>query len=204
MSAPFKPIHDVVICKVDPLARELASGIVIPHVSDPDRQETDERDVGEVVAVGEGKKLTADKRRPMSIAEGDKIIFGRNKGQLIRYQEQDYTVLREEHVIGRLTGDGFEPLGEYIVAEEVKDERTTEAGIIVPELGDRDEATVVAVGPGKIEDDGTLAAPVVMVGDRILFNPRMAEPFRNSGRELLAMRQEHIVCISNREAFAAD
>jgi chaperonin GroES len=200
MPIPFRPIQDLIACTVDPAERLLASGLVIPHVSDPERQESDERDVATVVATGDGKRLTASTLRPMSVAVGDRIIFGRNKGQLIRYGEVDYCIVREEHVIGRLNGHGFEPLGGVIVAEAVRDEVTTDAGLVVPQMGDRDEAIVVAVGPGTIQDDGSLQAPSVRVGDAILFNPRMAEPFRSDGRELLAMREEHIVCISNREA----
>jgi chaperonin GroES len=189
----------LIACTVDPAERVLASGLVVPNVSDPERQHSDERDIGRVVAVGDGKRLTADTRRPMSVRIGDRIVFGRNKGQLIRYAEVDYCVLREEHVIGRINGHGFEPLGGVIVAAPLRDEQTTTAGIVLPDHGDRDEATVVAVGPGEIQDDGSLQVPQVRVGDTILFNPRMAEPFQTEGRELLAMREDHIVCISNRD-----
>jgi chaperonin GroES len=198
MNAPFGPLHDIVIVTVNPTERLLVSGLVIPHVDDPDRQVADERDVGTVVAAGKGKKLTTGDRRPMSIAQGERVVFGRNKGQQIRHNEVDYTVLREEHLIGKLNGHGFEPLNDYVVAEARAKETTTDGGIVVPEFKDRDEATVIAVGPGKIEDDGTLTPLLVQVGDTILFNPRMAEPFQYEGRELLAMRQEHIVCVSNR------
>lgn len=193
---PFKPLQDVVAVQTDARERVLASGLVIPHVADPDRQTADERDIGLVVAAGDGKRINVG-RRPMSVHVGDRVVFGRNKGQLIRYAEVDYCILREEHLIGRMGADGFEPLGGYIVASTLAPAGTTAAGVIVPE-GDRDEARVLMVGPGEIQPDGSLEVPIVKVGDTILFNPRMAEPFEHGGRELLALRQAHIVCISDR------
>jgi chaperonin GroES len=205
MSLPFKPIQDLVVVAKDATERLLASGLVIPHVDDdPDRQLADDRDVATVLAVGAGKLLHskwggAISRRPMTVAEGDRIVFGRNKGQSIRFADVDYLVLREEHIIGRLNDYGFEPLGGYIVAEQVKAEKVTEHGVIVPEIADdREEATVLSVGPGEITDDGKREPIDLIPGDTILFNPRMAEPFMFEGRELLAMRQDHIMCVSNR------
>jgi chaperonin GroES len=197
---PFRPIQDLVVVAKDATERLLASGIVIPHVDDdPDRHLADDRDVAVVLGVGDGKRLSVEIRREMSVAVGDRVVFGRNKGQSIRYQDTDYLVLREEHLIGRLGDDGFEPLGGYIVAESVRKDEVTEAGVIVPEAADdRDEATVLLVGPGSINDDGVRIVPDIEPGDRILFNPRMAEPFLHNGKELLAMLQDHIVCVSNR------
>jgi chaperonin GroES len=201
-SLPFRPIQDLVVVAKSATERLLASGIVIPHVDDnPERQLADDRDVGIVLGCGEGKRLSADSRREMSVAVGDKVIFGRNKGQSIRYNEVDYLVLRENHLIGRLVDGGFEPLGGYIVAEEISREEITEAGVIVPESADdREEAIVLKVGPGAIDDTGVRVPVDIRPGDQILFNPRMAEPFLHEGRELLAMLQDHIVCVSNRDA----
>jgi len=200
MSLPFRPIQDLVVVAKSATERLLASGLVIPHVDDdPDRQLADDRDVGTVLGVGEGKRLSAEERREMSVAVGDRIVFGRNKGQSIRYGEVDYLVLREDHVIGRLVNGEFEPLGGYIVARPVKAEAVTEAGVIVPESADgREEALVLKVGPGQIDGFGVRHVPDILPGDMILYNPRMAEPFLHDGEELLAMLQDHIVCVSNR------
>jgi chaperonin GroES len=195
---PFQPLQDIIVVKVEASERVLASGLVIPHVTEPERQVADERDLAEVVAVGPGKRLASGARRPMSITVGDWLVFGRNKGQLIRYGETDYCVLHEEHAIGKLNGKGFEPLGGYIVAAKARGPEASEAGIVLPDA-ERDEAEVLAVGPGEILDDGELEVPIVREGDRILFNPRMAEPFVHEGRELLALKQAHIVCVVERK-----
>ena len=200
MKVPFRPIGDIVMCTVNAQERVLASGLVIPHVNDdPERQNADERDVGTVVAVGPGKQLPDKSRRPMSVCAGEKIVFGRNKGQVIRYNNVDYCVLREEHIIGRVNGGGFEPLLDYIVAERLVHETTSAAGVIVPDPGDRDEAVVLSVGPGGIGDDGTREELTVQPGDTVLFNPRMAEPFEREGVKYLALREQHIVCVTNRD-----
>jgi len=198
---PFTPIQDRVIVEKDPRERLLSSGLIIPHVDDPERQVADERDVAKVLGTGPGKILANGQRRLMSVETGDRVVFGRNKGQMIRYMGRDFCVLLEEHVIGKLQEDDvFVPLGGYIVAESVSNARITEAGVIIPE-GDseRDEAYVHSIGPGAIRDDGTREEMVVKRGDLILYNPRMAEPFVCKGKQYIAMRQEHIVCVTNRD-----
>lgn len=199
---PFKPIQDLIVVAKNATERLLASGLVIPHVDDnPERQLADDRDVGTVLGVGAGKLLKEGERREMSVQIGDKIIFGRNKGQTVRYGHVDYLVLREEHVIGRVLSEGhFAPLGGYIVCRPIKAEVTTDAGVIVPEMADdREEADVLQVGPGEIMPDGDREVIDIKVGDRILYNPRMAEPFMCLGVELFALRQDHIMCVSNRD-----
>lgn len=197
----FRPIQDLIVVAKNATERLHVSGLVIPHVDDdPDRQLADDRDVGEVLGVGPGKLLDSGKRRTMSVSLGDRIVFGRNKGQSVRYGGVDYLVLREGHVIGKIVPEaGFVPLGGYIVAKSIKAEAVTDAGVIVPELADdREEADVIVTGPGEILDDGTREPIDIQPGDRILYNPRMAEPFLHEGVEFLAMRQDHIMCVSNR------
>jgi chaperonin GroES len=199
LSLPFRPIQDIVVCRKDHAERLTAAGLLIPHVTDPDRQWTDDRDIAEVLGAGDGKLLANGMRRPMSVKVGDRIVFGRNKGQSIRLHETDYCVLREEHVIGRLTASGLEPLNGVVIAQPINGERTLDSGVVVPQSADdRQEAIVVAVGPGDVGDDGELEPTTVRPGDRILYNARMGEPFQQGDQELVAMRESHIVCIVER------
>lgn len=69
------------------------------------------------------------------------------------------------------------PLGDRILVQEIESEdqeRTTEAGIIIPDTVKKDKGAkhgeVVAVGPGKRDEDGEYMSVEVKVGDEVLFN----------------------------------
>jgi chaperonin GroES len=201
VTIPFRPIQDLIVLRStgDEFVHA-GSRLVVPQVIDPDRQIVDERDVREVLGVGPGKRLTPDKRRPMSVRVGDRLVFGRNKGMSVAYDGVPYIVLREQHAIGRINGHGFEPLNGMIVVEPVRAEQTLASGIVLPETSDeRDEATVVMIGPGEINDEGDVEPVEVETLDRVLYYKRMGEPFVYEGRQLLALRHADILCIVNRD-----
>ncbi|MGF6840273.1 co-chaperonin GroES (HSP10) [Paraburkholderia youngii] len=63
------------------------------------------------------------------------------------------------------------PLHDRVVLRRVPPERTTAAGIVIPDTaGEKpDEGEVIAIGPGRRLEDDRLCAPDVNVGDRVLF-----------------------------------
>lgn len=66
----------------------------------------------------------------------------------------------------------LKPLSNRILIEPVEDEKTTKSGIIIPRGEDKRgvRGTVIAVGPGKFDEDGEKRIPVsVKVGDMVIF-----------------------------------
>jgi len=85
----LKPLGDRVIVK--PISEEevTKSGIVIP-----DTVEKEKKEEGEVVAIGNGEKITK-----LNLKEGDKVIFGKYAGEEVSLEDVDYKVLKEEDVL---------------------------------------------------------------------------------------------------------
>jgi len=89
-----KPLHDHVIVK--PVTEEEAteSGIVLPDTVDKERPEK-----GEVLAVGPGKLLDNGQRAPMSIKEGNKVMFKKYSPDEINVDDQDLLVISEGDIL---------------------------------------------------------------------------------------------------------
>lgn len=87
------------------------------------------------------------------------------------------------------------PLHDRVIVKRMEEERTTASGIVIPDTATEkpDQGEVVAVGPGKRDDNGKLIAMDVKVGDRVLFGKYAGQTVKVSGEELLVMREEDIM-----------
>ena len=87
------------------------------------------------------------------------------------------------------------PLHDHILVKRVKEEEKTKGGIIIPDTAKEkpQEGKVVAVGKGKILEDGKLVALDVKKGDRILFNKYAGNEVKIEGEEHLILREDDIL-----------
>ena len=87
------------------------------------------------------------------------------------------------------------PLGDRVLVERVEAEERTAGGILLPESAKEKpkEGKVLALGDGKILDDGTRSTFSVKVGDRILFTAYAGTEIKYGGEEHLIMREEDIL-----------
>ena len=87
------------------------------------------------------------------------------------------------------------PLHDRVIVKRVEAERTTASGIVIPDsAGEKpDQGEVLAVGPGKRDDNGKQIALDVKVGDRVLFGKYAGQAVKVAGDELLVMREEDIM-----------
>jgi chaperonin GroES len=92
----------------------------------------------------------------------------------------------------------IKPLGDRIVVKPLEAETKTRGGIVLPDTVKEkpQEGKVVAVGKGKVLDNGTTQAPEVKVGDKVLYGKYSGnEITTKEGEELLIMREEDILAI---------
>ena len=92
----------------------------------------------------------------------------------------------------------IKPLGDRIVVKPLEAENKTKGGIVLPDTAKEkpQEAKVVAVGKGKVLDNGTVQAPEVKVGDKVLYGKYSGnEITTKEGEELLILREEDILAI---------
>ena len=92
----------------------------------------------------------------------------------------------------------IKPLGDRVVIKALEAETKTRGGIVLPDSAKEkpQEGKVVAVGKGKVLDNGTVQAPEVKVGDKVLYGKYSGnEITTKEGEELLIMREEDILAI---------
>jgi chaperonin GroES len=87
------------------------------------------------------------------------------------------------------------PLQDRVIVKRLEEEQTTKGGIIIPDTAKEKpiEGEVVAVGNGKVLEDGKLRAPDVKKGDRILFGKYAGTEVKLDGVEHLILREDDIL-----------
>ena len=87
------------------------------------------------------------------------------------------------------------PLQDRILVQRVEEETKTKGGIIIPDTAKEKpaEGKVVAVGNGKVGDDGNRVALEIKVDDRILFGKYSGTEVKIEGEEYLIMREDDVL-----------
>src|SRR5918912_3008697 len=92
--ASIKPLQDLVIIRRIEEGEQIRGGIIIPDTAKEKPQE------GEVIAVGEGKKLDNGERVPLDVKEGDRVLFGKYAGTEIKLDDEEFLIMREDDILG--------------------------------------------------------------------------------------------------------
>jgi chaperonin GroES len=87
------------------------------------------------------------------------------------------------------------PLHDRVIVKRLEEERKSAGGIVIPDNAAEkpDQGEVIAVGPGKRNEDGKREPLDVKVGDRILFGKYSGTTVKMEGTEYLVMREEDIM-----------
>ncbi len=89
------------------------------------------------------------------------------------------------------------PLQDRVIVKRLEEQEKTKGGIIIPDTAKEkpQEGKVIAVGKGKLTDDGKVIPLDVKVGDKILFGKYSGTEITIEGEEHLIMREEDILGI---------
>ena len=89
------------------------------------------------------------------------------------------------------------PLHDRVIVKRVEEETTTPGGIVLPGSAAEkpSQGMVLAVGSGKLLDNGTVRALEVKVGDKVLFGKYAGNEVKVDGEDLIVMREEDIMGI---------
>ena len=87
------------------------------------------------------------------------------------------------------------PLHDRVIVKRLEEERKSAGGIVIPDNAAEkpDQGEVIAIGPGKRNEDGKREALDVKVGERILFGKYSGTTVKIEGTEYLVMREEDIM-----------
>lgn len=93
----FKPLNDRVLVKRLDSEEKTAGGLFIPESA------KEKPSQAKVIAVGSGRVLADGKRVPLEVKEGDIVLFGKYVGTELKYEGEEYLVLREEDILAVLS-----------------------------------------------------------------------------------------------------
>ncbi len=94
------------------------------------------------------------------------------------------------------TKTAFKPLGNRIVIEPLEgDEQLSSGGIYIPDTAKEkpQDGTIVAVGPGRLTDDGNRVPMEVAVGDIVVYSKYAGTEYKEDGIEYLILREDDIL-----------
>jgi len=89
------------------------------------------------------------------------------------------------------------PLHDRLLVRRIEEKETAKGGIIIPDTAKEkpQEGEVLAVGSGKILDNGTKVALDVKVGDKILFGKYTGTDIKIDGEEVLILREDEVLAV---------
>lgn len=90
----IRPLYDNVVVKRQEEEAVSAGGIVLPGSAQ------EKQNIGEVVAVGEGKLLDNGDVRPLQVKVGDKVLFGQYSGNTVKVSGDELMIMRENEIFG--------------------------------------------------------------------------------------------------------
>ncbi len=95
----------------------------------------------------------------------------------------------------------LKPLADHVVVEIVTKEEKTASGIYLPDTASKEKpqtGKVVAVGAGKVTDNGTRVAPEVKAGDEVVFAKYSGTEVKLDGKEYLILSERDILAVAEK------
>jgi len=91
----------------------------------------------------------------------------------------------------------LKPLGDRLIVQAIEEEETTASGLVLPDTAKEkpQEGTILAVGPGRILDDGKRESIDVKKGDKVLYAKYAGTEFKVDSDELLIVSQKDILAV---------
>lgn len=90
------------------------------------------------------------------------------------------------------------PLGDHVIVDPQKPEEKTKSGIIIPETAGKEKAeqgTVLAIGPGKMTDQGVRMSMNVKVGDKVMFKKYAPDEIKIDEKEYMVISESDIIAV---------
>jgi len=89
----------------------------------------------------------------------------------------------------------IEPLGDRVVIKPTPKEEVSKGGIVLPDTAQEkpQEGKIIAVGPGRLSEDGTRIAMEVKKGDKVIYSKYAGTEFKIDDEELVIMREGDIL-----------
>ncbi|MCF7860008.1 co-chaperone GroES [Patescibacteria group bacterium] len=92
----------------------------------------------------------------------------------------------------------LKPLSNHVIVKAAVQEEMTKSGIVLPGTADKErpeKGEIIAVGPGKIMDNGQLSSMSVKVGDQVVFKKYSPDEIKIEGEDYLILSEDDIIAV---------
>jgi chaperonin GroES len=91
----------------------------------------------------------------------------------------------------------IKPIRDLIVVKPIANETQTQSGIFIPDTATEkpQQGDVLAVGSGRIAENGTIVPLTIKAGDRVLYSKNSGQTVKLDGEEQLILREEEIIAV---------
>ncbi|KAF7094291.1 hypothetical protein CFC21_096609 [Triticum aestivum] len=184
----LKPLGDRVLVKLSAAEEKTIGGILLPSSAQSKPQG------GEIVAVGGGRTI-GDKK----VETGSQVVYSKYAGTEVEYNNSKHLIMKEDDIIGILESDDvkdMKPLNDRILIKVAEASDKTEAGLILTETTKEKPSigTVVAVGPGSLDEEGKRQPLPVSPGSTVLYSKYAGGEFKGAdGTNYIVLRVSDVM-----------
>lgn len=190
----LKPLGDRVLVKLNAAEEKTAGGILLPTTAQSKPQG------GEVVAVGEGRTVGL-KRVEVDVKTGTPVVYSKYAGTEVEFNGAKHLLLKEDDIVGILETDDvkdLKPLNDRVLIKVTEVEQTTAGGLLLTQSSKEKPSTgtVIAVGPGPLDEEGNRKELTVSPGNTVLYSKYAGNDFKGSdGTEYIALRATDVMAV---------
>ncbi|XP_074310774.1 20 kDa chaperonin, chloroplastic-like [Silene latifolia] len=190
----IKPLGDRVLIKIKTVEEKTSSGIFLPSSAQKKEQS------GEVVAVGSGKRV-GDDRLPVAVEIGKEVVYSKYVGTEVEVDGLSHLIVKEDDIIGILETDDIKdlkPLNDRLLIKVAEAEQKTAGGLLLSESAKERPSigTVVAAGPGVLDEEGNRQALPVSTGNTVMYSKYAGNDLKGAdGSDYIALRVSDVMAV---------
>lgn len=190
----LKPLADRVLVKIKSSEEKTTGGILLPTTAQSKPQG------GEVVAIGEGRVI-GDKKVDVSIQVGAQVVYSKYAGTEVELNDFNHLILKEDDIIGVLETDDvkdMKPLNDRVLIKVAEAEEKTPGGLLLTETTKEKPSigTVVALGPGPLDEEGKRSPLPVSAGSTVLYSKYAGSEFKGAdGANFIVLRASDLMAV---------
>ncbi|KAL0344998.1 UNVERIFIED_CONTAM: chaperonin, chloroplastic [Sesamum radiatum] len=190
----LKPLGDRVLVKIKTAEEKTSGGILLPTTAQSKPQ------AGEVVAVGEGRTVGKNKV-DIGVKTGTQVVYSKYAGTEVEFSGSNHLILKEDDIVGILDTDDvkdMKPLNDRVLIKVAEAEEKTAGGLYLTDASKEKPSigTVVAVGPGPLDEEGNRKPLSVAPGNTVLYSKYAGNDFKGAdGSDYIALRASDVMAI---------
>ncbi|KAK4266066.1 hypothetical protein QN277_027039 [Acacia crassicarpa] len=190
----IKPLGDRVLVKIKDLEEKTDGGILIPTTAQSKPQG------GEVVAIGEGKTVGKSKV-DVAVKAGEQVVYSKYAGTEVEFNGSTHLILKVDDIIGILETNeikDLKPLNDRVLIKVAEAEQITAGGLLLTEASKEKPSTgtVLAVGPGPVDEEGNVKPLSVSPGNTVLFAKYAGNEFKGKdGSVYIVSRASDVMAV---------